>query len=374
MGPGDHPFTRFGHNAILLEWGDSGTGRTRVYNYGTFAFNGLGGVSDFMTGRFRYWLSVSSLPTTLRAYGRAERALTAQELELSEPERAQLFMALERNLEPSHRYYDYDYYRDNCSTRVRDVLDELLQGALKNQVRGPGRLSFRQHTLRLVGEDPLLYFGLDVALGRPTDRPITRWEELFLPQELHDELRAARREVDGRSVPLVRREQTLLAASRPPALREPQARTAQYALVGVALGALLLSLGRLASTARAARVAFSGLGIGLGTLLGLLGLALAIFSLSKHSAAHYNPSLLAVPPWGLVVAWYSAWCLRRGAASDRRLVVWLACSTGTSSLLLVLGLFFLGSDTLRMAALFAPIWLGWLLGARASRSAPRGAR
>src|SRR5215211_1696915 len=67
MGPGDHPFTRFGHNALLLEWAESG--ESAVYNYGTFAFDGMQGVQDFMAGRFRYWLSVSSLEHTLRAYG-----------------------------------------------------------------------------------------------------------------------------------------------------------------------------------------------------------------------------------------------------------------------------------------------------------------
>src|SRR5688572_31500404 len=76
MGPGEHPFTRFGHNAILLEW-DHGPRQNAVYNYGTFAFDGLQGVEDFMAGRFRYWLSVSSMQSTLRAYGRAGRSLTA---------------------------------------------------------------------------------------------------------------------------------------------------------------------------------------------------------------------------------------------------------------------------------------------------------
>ena len=73
MGPGDHPFTRFGHNALLLEWGAGGRGRNAVYNFGTFEFDGLSGVRDFMAGRFRYWLSVTSLEQTLRAYAAAER-------------------------------------------------------------------------------------------------------------------------------------------------------------------------------------------------------------------------------------------------------------------------------------------------------------
>src|SRR5882724_11404105 len=134
MGPGDHPFTRFGHNAILLEWGD---GRNAVYNFGTFEFDGVKGAEDFMAGRFRYWLSVGSLEATVAAYRAERRSLTAQELSLSYAERARLAGTLADNALPEHRYYDYDYYRDNCSTRVRDVLDRLLDGQLRRGVTGP---------------------------------------------------------------------------------------------------------------------------------------------------------------------------------------------------------------------------------------------
>jgi hypothetical protein len=78
MGPGEHPFTRFGHNAILLEWDAPGQRPNAVYNYGTFEFDGLKGVSDFLAGRFRYWLSVSTLERTQRVYAKEGRSLVAQ--------------------------------------------------------------------------------------------------------------------------------------------------------------------------------------------------------------------------------------------------------------------------------------------------------
>src|SRR5688500_17374815 len=127
MGPGEHPFTRFGHNAILLEWEGQGGQRDAVYNYGTFQFDGLKGVQDFMAGRFRYWVSRSTLERTMRAYAADQRSLVAQELALTTDERARLAAALEQNARPEHRYYDYDYYADNCSTRVRNVLDHVLE-------------------------------------------------------------------------------------------------------------------------------------------------------------------------------------------------------------------------------------------------------
>jgi Domain of unknown function (DUF4105) len=356
MGPGDHPFTRFGHNALLLEWAN---GRDAVYNYGTFEFDGLQGARDFMAGRFRYWLSVGALASTLRAYGAAGRSLTAQELSLTDDERARLLRALTENALPEHRYYAYDYYRDNCSTRVRDALDSVLDGALRRQVSGAGRFTYRQHTLRLVGQAPLLYFGLDSALGRPTDRPLSRWEELFLPRELQDELSRLAR--PGSSEPLVRAERLLLTAQRAPLPTEPPRRTLPYAALGASLGLALAGLGVGASQARFARATLGAFTLLLGLLLGLLGSALLVFQLSKHWAAHDNPSLLACPPWALGLTWYGAQ-LARGRRSWPALRALLGASLLTSAALLVLAVPS-PHEALRQAALYVPLWAGWLYGA-----------
>jgi hypothetical protein len=371
MGPGDHPFTRFGHNAILLEWGDGGRGKNAVYNFGTFEFDGLRGVRDFMAGRFRYWLSVTSLEQTKRAYAAAERSLTAQELELTTAERAELHRALARNERPEHRYYDYDYYRDNCSTRVRDALDGLLDGALRRSVVGPGRLTFREHTLTLVGDAPWLYFGLDVALGAPTDRSTTRWEELFLPQELHDALAQQTRELNGSSVPLVRHERSLLASQRPAAPREPPTPWLAFGGAGALLGVLFAALGRAARSRPALRVLFGAATALVGLVLGLLGLALSIFWASKHWAAHQNPSLLGCPPWALGLVAVGVGFALGKPRSARLLPILLGVLLATSCALLAWGLLGAGHQALRMALLFTPLWAGAFAGARLSQRAPR---
>jgi Domain of unknown function (DUF4105) len=361
MGPGDHPFTRFGHNAILLEWAD---GRNAVYNFGTFEFDGVKGAEDFMAGHFRYWLSVGSLEATAATYRAERRSLTAQELTLAYAERERLAATLADNALPGHRYYDYDYYRDNCSTRVRDVLDRLLDGQLRRGVAGPGRLTFRQHTLRLVGDTPWLYFGLDLALGSPTDRPTTRWEELFLPKELHDQLKLATRALDDHYVPIVSEERVLLPDEREAVASTPPAMSGRFAELGSALGLLLAAVGWGATRRRALGVVFGVVTAALGGALGLLGSALAIFATSKHWAAHANKSLLACPPWSLaLVVLGVAFALGR-PKSARRLQLLLGASLGTSVLLLLLSLPSAGRESLRMSALFLPLWAGWFAGAR----------
>ncbi len=366
MGPGDHPFARFGHNAVLLEWpaGEGRGSRAEVYNFGTFKFEGLGGVRDFMAGRFRYWLSVTTLSETLRVYAQQKRSLVAQELELTPNERSHLAEALAENARPEHRFYDYDYFQDNCSTRVRDALDGLLGGELRRSLTGPGRLSFRAHALRLTEGTLWLSGGLDLALGAPSDRPTTRWQELFLPSELHDALAATSRQIAGRASPLVRRERSLLRANRPTPSATPKDRRAGFAGAGLLVGALLAGLGRFGARYRGARIALGALCSSVGLLLGALGAVFAGFWLfSRHGSAHQNLNLLLCPPWALLLV-PLGWGIAQGHARRTRQaqqLTWLSVGSGLVALAaaLVPGW---GQDNARMVALLLPAWGGLLLG------------
>jgi Domain of unknown function (DUF4105) len=366
MGPGAHPFTRFGHNAILLEW-DRGPRRTAVYNFGTFAFDGAQGVADFMRGRFRYWLSASSLETTLRVYGDGGRSLTKQVLRLSPRERAELAAKLAENALPQNRYYDYDYYRDNCSTRVRDAIDALLHGQLKRGIGGAGRLTFREHTLRLLADAPVVYAGLDLALGAATDRPTTRWEELFLPQELAAELDLSTRDLDGERVPLVTSKLELLPSSFPPTPSVPPERRPWFAAFGLAAGGVFAATGLGARRRRALGVAFGVWCVLWGALLGLLGCAFTWFwFFSKHAAAFQNRALLVSPPWALALAVLGiALLLGRPRAAEA--LRWVAALGVLGSVvLLALSVPAAGHEHLRLGLLFLPLWCGCFVGARAA--------
>ncbi|HEX2672805.1 MAG TPA: DUF4105 domain-containing protein, partial [Polyangiaceae bacterium] len=114
MGPGAHPFTKFGHSAIWIH--DPSAQIDEVYNYGTFAFDSPTLMVDSVAGKLPYWLSVQSMRGTLRTYRTQGRSLVASELELTPAEAARLYAALRENARPENAYYRYDYYRDNCST------------------------------------------------------------------------------------------------------------------------------------------------------------------------------------------------------------------------------------------------------------------
>src|SRR4051812_20767419 len=179
FGPGDETFSKFGHDAILLsDPRQPPQRRELVFNYGTFRFDSPWLIIDFLKGKLSYWLSASSLQPTLAAYRRANRSVSVQELNLS-PEAANALSAfLYENVKPENAYYRYDYYRDNCATRIRDVVDRFLGHRLAAASHGPAPLTYREHTRRLTVASPYLFFALDLAMGPLIDQPVTEWEEM----------------------------------------------------------------------------------------------------------------------------------------------------------------------------------------------------
>ena len=300
MGVGEHPFTKFGHSALWVH--DSATGRDEIYNYGTFAFDSPTLLLDSAQGKLPYWLSVQSLSGTLRSYGEAQRSLLVSELELMPAQRDALYAALRENERPENRYYRYDFYRDNCATRVRDAIDRVIGGQIHEQAHKPARMSFRAHTLRLVADDPVLYSALDLTVGRGTDSPITFWDEGFLPSRLHDLLLNTRVVRGGQTLPLVRSERLLLPSSFPEPRAVPPDWIGRYFRVGVALAALFAALGLAAHAGGRLRSALAGAFMALALPLGLVGCALCYLTfISWHFAAANNYNVLLFPPWLLLL-------------------------------------------------------------------------
>jgi len=324
MGPGEHPFTKFGHSALWVH--DAEVGRDEIYNFGTFAFDSPTLLLDSVEGKLPYWLSVQSLSGTLASYREDRRSLLASELELTPAERAALYAALRENELPEHRYYRYDYYRDNCATRVRDVIDRATGGRIRAGSQDPARMSYRAHTLRLVADAPILYAALDLAVGRQTDAPITFWDEGFLPARLHDLLIHTTVLRGDQSLPLVKSERLLLPEQLPMPYAAAPEWLGRYLRAGVALGALLSALGLAAHYVIRLRtalgVAFMAVGLG----FGLLGCALCYLTfISLHSAAAADYNVLLLPPWLLLLVGFGP-SMVRGKPWAWRLSRWITGS------------------------------------------------
>ena len=129
---------------------------------------------------------------TFASYVSENRTIEAQELDLTPAQKWALWQSLRENARPENREYLYDYFRDNCSTRVRDVVDRAVGGRVRQAGQRPATMTFRADALRMTADFFPEYLGLDLGLGRLTDAPITLWEEAFLPERMRDLLREVR--------------------------------------------------------------------------------------------------------------------------------------------------------------------------------------
>ena len=129
FGWGDVVWERFGHNAIWIK--DAAHGTNMTYNWGMFDFNQPRFVWRFVTGDTRYWMEPIDYNSMVAYYKQHNRSILAQELNLTPAQRLKLQQFVQWNALPENKFYRYDYYRDNCSTRLRDAIDHALSGQLQ---------------------------------------------------------------------------------------------------------------------------------------------------------------------------------------------------------------------------------------------------
>lgn len=330
MGPGEHVWERFGHNAIWIH--DPASPPDTAYNYGLFDFRQENFLLRFIRGRMWYWMAGFPAEPYVQTYVRDNRSVWLQELNLPPAARLELREFLRWNEQPENRFYHYDYYRDNCSTRVRDALDRVLGGAIEAQTAElPTGTTYRFHTQRLTANDPPIYTGLLLALGPGVDRPISAWEEMFLPLALREH---ARRVMlpgpNGTTVPLVAGERTLFESSAAPPPAAPPAWMPWYLALGAAIGGLAALLGGSAGR-DAGRWTRRGLGlltVVWGVSGGLGGVVLTVlWALTDHAMAYRNENLFQLNPLLLGLAILVPVGLAgpaRPARWARLLALWLA--------------------------------------------------
>ena len=181
--PGNELYSTFGHSAIRIK--DPVFRIDKVYNYGTFNFETPGFYMKFVRGKLDYMLSVSPYRYFVISYKQEKRAIYEQILNLSSSQKDSIYKALEINALPENMYYRYDFLKDNCSTRVL----KIINNALKENLILPEKNSNEPQSYRemlmpyLIGKD-WERFGINLALGRPTDKIVNVEDASFLPDYL----------------------------------------------------------------------------------------------------------------------------------------------------------------------------------------------
>jgi len=288
-GPGNDLYATFGHSALHVS--DPVSGIDKVYNYGTFDFNTPNFYVKFARGKLNYYLHVTNFRRFASTYVREGRWVYRQELNLNIQHKKRLFTLLEENARPENRGYKYDFFYDNCSTRIRDILEQALGADLvyPENTSEPDT-TFRQLIDKYLLAHPWSDLGIDLALGAPCDKVANWSEKMFLPDYLKMHLGQSQIYTDGKKEHLILTENLIIAEN--PALVHTEEKTTVWifwtVFVIIGLGSIFL---RASALKWFDMLFYSAVGV-LGILILLLWFA------TDHSATKWNYNILwALPTW-----------------------------------------------------------------------------
>jgi len=328
FGWGDVVWERFGHNAIWIK--DAASGTNLTYNWGMFDFKQPHFIWRFVTGDTKYWMEPIPLAPMVQYYKENNRSILAQELNLTPAQRLELQRFVTNNALPENKYYRYDYYRDNCSTRLRDAIDHALGGQLQTAtVTRMTSGTYRWHTQRLLSGDLPLYTGVTLALGQPADKPLSVWQEMFLPVRMANDLRSVKiTDSTGAQIPLVRSEMALFTAGRAPEPSAPWHYLPLFVAVGILYAGVMIILVRSAEGGhRGSLFGATALATLWSLVAGAGGLALVFAWLfTKHYFMGHNENLLHFDPLSIVLVILIPLAIYglRGVARARKLAGFIA--------------------------------------------------
>jgi len=361
FGLGQEVFERFGHNAIWVH--DRAAGTDVTYDWGNFSFRQPGFLRRFLTGDTRYWMEGKDANAMVELYRGLGRPITVQQLNLTPDQKRALRDFLRWNALEENKYYRYDYYLDNCSTRLRDALDRVLGGAIRaatDSVRTP--LSYRRESVRLTDGDRPVQTGIDIALGRPADAPLTAWESFFIPMRLRDAVRhlSVPNGSGGARLPLVASEQTLAPYPGIPVVVERQTAPRlvwRLLAVGLVLAALVAGIRVMAVSRRGAVWGLALVTTTWSLLCGLVGVILVLaWTATRHIFWAWNENLFVLSPLSLaLVVLLPAALLRQRGVRTARAMALAVVALGVVGL--VLALLPGGQENRAIVALFLPVHL-----------------
>jgi hypothetical protein len=375
LGSGEEVFERFGHN--LLWFHDPRTMQDVAYQWGLFSFNQPGFLVRFLTGDTNYWMGGEDAHARI-AYEQAHgRPVTLQRLNLTPEQTEKLRAFVTWNEQPSNRFYRYDYFTDNCSIRLRDALDGALGGAIRRATEGVVTpLTYRRESVRLTADNAPVQAGIDIALGRPADAPLTQWASFFIPMRLRDALRDIRiARPDGTIVPLVAEERVLPLPSEPKLIPEIPASprlAPRYGALGILLAALVIGLRIMMVSRRSAAWGLAAFGSAWSLLCGALGVILILaWAATKHVFWAWNENLLLLTPISLLlVVLLPASILSARYERGARMTAAIVAALGLLAFLLAVipG----GQENRAIVALFLPVHLAfaWALALPRVRATP----
>ncbi len=318
FGPGDDIPSYWGHTAIIVE--DTVLNQSAIYNFGLYSFD-ENMIKHFIMGRLIFSVGRASVASYFNYYMSERRDIRLSTLDIPLKNRLKLAQKLEWYVEPEHCNYLYHHFYDNCSTRLRDLIDMALDGQFYKVMSVPGRMTLRQHTRRYVARNPALEMLLMYLMNDTIDKPITKWDEMFLPDELERDAHAMTY-VDSAGVchPLTVQYKIWYNAHRPPVPQTVPKHEIGAFLISLLLGLIILLTvwWQMRHPFRWFQLLFSVYNFLLGLLFGIPG-AILFFTMffTDHDVTFHNENILLAHPLTLLIAlfaiflaWQKTWAFK----------------------------------------------------------------
>ena len=197
-------YSAFGHSGIRVY--DPARNMDWMYDYGRFDFDQENFYWNFARGNMLYSIGrTKSFQRAKNYYMKEDRYIYEQVLNLTQVEKQQFFDYLENNYLPENRDYLYNYVYDNCATRIRDAVEQVVNG----EVVYDSSFVVENKTVRDLMDDYLPYqpWGdliIDIGLGSQIDREAPLEVYMFLPDFIYIAFEDAMIQRDSVSFPLVK--------------------------------------------------------------------------------------------------------------------------------------------------------------------------
>jgi hypothetical protein len=311
VGLGTDLYTRYGHTMLRIE--DSENNLDYLVNWGIFEFDDPMFIPKFFRGILIYKMGFSGTKSTLRLYDRVERRYVVQDdLNLTNLQKKKLMEKIIWNAQPENINYPYQYFRNNCSTKLRDYLDEVLGGVVSRQlIPAKTKVTYRDYVRSNLSNNFFVAWGLDIIFNGDNDHLLTQWDEAFYPIKLREYL-ASIKAVDDQGQPdpekyLLSNNIVLVAKSDPEVFVIDGYKVA-WVVSGVPLLVILISImmrkrnGQIPLAVQWHYRVFGIVSLWWGLTCGFFGLThFAGWAFSAHTDLHRNLNILLFWPFEAVV-------------------------------------------------------------------------
>jgi hypothetical protein len=301
-------YQQWGHTMLRIH--DAETNRSFIFNWGVFDFDAPNFGWNFFKGILIYKLAVQNMNSVLRSYEFEQRSLWEDKITLTSAQKQKFIERININLKPENRPYPYQYFFDNCSTRVRDYLDEAISGTISTQFKDQQTgLTFRDIVRDYVSVTPFFAMSLDILMNSRIDAKVDKYQEMFLPLKLREHfLKLPQVDDEGRVIEgksLLSDDQTLMTYSGP--TKSP---VSYYPVFALLFGIPIAVSGFMyVRRQKYSRLVMVSVGAWL-VFAGLYGLIMSVsWALSAHQDLHHNANLFIFWPTdffvGLLFFWWA---------------------------------------------------------------------